>query len=104
MPFFYFCTMAYKSLKDCVKDLENNGMLIRIKDEVDPYLEMSAIHQLVFKHHKKAILFENGFFKLLTTRIILVASWFSVITSVVTTSVIRLSVSWRTFYITFWFR
>ena len=59
MPFFYFCTMAYKSLKDCVKDLENNGMLIRIKDEVDPYLEMSAIHQLVFKHHKKAILFEK---------------------------------------------
>jgi 4-hydroxy-3-polyprenylbenzoate decarboxylase len=51
--------MAYKSLKDCVKDLENNGMLIRIKDEVDPYLEMSAIHQLVFKHHKKAILFEK---------------------------------------------
>jgi len=59
MPFFYFCTMVYKSLKDCVKDLENNGMLIRIKDEVDPYLEMSAIHQLVFKHHKKAILFEK---------------------------------------------
>ena len=59
MPFFYFCTMAYNSLKDCVKDLENNGMLIRIKDEVDPYLEMSAIHQLVFKHHKKAILFEK---------------------------------------------
>jgi len=51
--------MVYKSLKDCVKDLENNGMLIRIKDEVDPYLEMSAIHQLVFKHHKKAILFEK---------------------------------------------
>jgi 4-hydroxy-3-polyprenylbenzoate decarboxylase len=51
--------MAYKCLKDCVTDLENNGMLIRIKEEVDPYLEMSAIHQLVFKHHKKAILFEN---------------------------------------------
>ena len=59
MTFFYFCTMAYKSIKDCVLDLENNGMLIRIKEEVDPNLEMSAIHQLVFKNHKKAILFEN---------------------------------------------
>jgi 4-hydroxy-3-polyprenylbenzoate decarboxylase len=51
--------MAYKSLKDCVLDLEKNGMLIRIKEEVNPYLEMSAIHQLVFKHHHKAVLFEN---------------------------------------------
>lgn len=51
--------MAYKTLTDCVNDLENNGMLIRIKQEVDPYLEMSAIHQLAFKHHKKAILFEK---------------------------------------------
>ena len=51
--------MAYKTLTDCVNDLENNGMLIRIKEEVDPYLEMSAIHQLAFKHHKKAILFEK---------------------------------------------
>ena len=59
MAFLYFCTMAYNSLQDCIFDLEKKGMLIRIKEEVDPYLEMSAIHQLVFKHHKKAILFEN---------------------------------------------
>jgi 4-hydroxy-3-polyprenylbenzoate decarboxylase len=51
--------MAYKSLNDCVLDLEKNGMLIRIKEEVDPYLEMSAIHQLVFKNYRKAVLFEN---------------------------------------------
>ena len=51
--------MAYKSLNDCVLDLEKNGMLFRIKEEVDPYLEMSAIHQLVFKKYKKAVLFEN---------------------------------------------
>ena len=51
--------MAYKTLTDCVTDLEKNGMLIRIKQEVDPYLEMSAIHQLAFKYHKKAILFEK---------------------------------------------
>ena len=51
--------MAYKSINDCVLDLERNGMLIRIKEEVDPNLEMSAIHQIVFKNHKKAVLFEN---------------------------------------------
>jgi len=51
--------MAYKSINDCVLDLEKKGMLIRIKEEVDPNLEMSAIHQLVFKNHKKAVLFEN---------------------------------------------
>ena len=41
--------MAYKSINDCVLDLEKNGMLIRIKEEVDPNLEMSAIHQIVFQ-------------------------------------------------------
>ena len=51
--------MAYKSIKDCVLDLEKSGMLIRIKEEVDPNLEMSAIHQIVFKNHRKAVLFEN---------------------------------------------
>jgi 4-hydroxy-3-polyprenylbenzoate decarboxylase len=51
--------MAYKSINDCVLDLEKNGMLIRIKEEVDPNLEMSAIHQIVFKNHKKAVLFEK---------------------------------------------
>lgn len=51
--------MAYRSLNECIKDLEKNGMLIRIKEEVDPYLEMSAIHQMVFKKYKKAVLFER---------------------------------------------
>ena len=51
--------MAYKSLEACIKDLEKSGQLIRIHEEVDPYLEMSAIHQMVFKNHHKAVLFEN---------------------------------------------
>ena len=51
--------MAYKTLNDCIQDLEKNGMLIRIKEEVDPFLEMSAIHQLAFKDYKKAVLFEK---------------------------------------------
>ncbi|HWV70657.1 MAG TPA: UbiD family decarboxylase [Pseudosphingobacterium sp.] len=51
--------MGYKSLAECVKDLEHNGHLIRIKKEVDPYLEMAAIHLRVYEHQGPAILFEN---------------------------------------------
>jgi 4-hydroxy-3-polyprenylbenzoate decarboxylase len=36
--------MGYKNLAECVADLEKHGHLIRIKEEVDPYLEMAAIH------------------------------------------------------------
>ncbi len=39
--------MSYKSLRDCAKDLEKNGRLLRIKTEVDPDLEMAEIHRRV---------------------------------------------------------
>ncbi len=51
--------MGYKSLKACLDDLEKNGHLIRIKEEVDPDLEMAAIHLRVFEMHGPALLFEN---------------------------------------------
>jgi 4-hydroxy-3-polyprenylbenzoate decarboxylase len=51
--------MAYKSLQACITDLEKNGHLIRIKEEVDPYLQMAAIHLRVFEHEGPAMLFEN---------------------------------------------
>ncbi|MDB5137095.1 MAG: 3-octaprenyl-4-hydroxybenzoate carboxy-lyase [Mucilaginibacter sp.] len=51
--------MGYPSLQACVADLEKHGHLIRIKDEVDPYLQMAAIHLRVFEHKGPAILFEN---------------------------------------------
>jgi len=51
--------MGYKSLAECVKDLEQQGHLIRIKKEVDPYLEMAAIHLRVYEHKGPALLFEN---------------------------------------------
>ncbi len=51
--------MRYKSLADCVKDLERHGQLIRITEEVDPNLEMAAIHWRVFKQGGPALLFEN---------------------------------------------
>ena len=51
--------MVYNSLEDCLIDLEKNGHLIRIKEEVDPYLEMAAIHLKVHEAHGPALLFEN---------------------------------------------
>jgi 4-hydroxy-3-polyprenylbenzoate decarboxylase len=51
--------MGYKSLQACITDLEKHGHLIRIKEEVDPYLEMAAIHLRVFEQQGPALLFEN---------------------------------------------
>ncbi|MBL0146423.1 MAG: UbiD family decarboxylase [Chitinophagaceae bacterium] len=51
--------MAYNSLEECLIDLEKNGQLIRIKEEVDPYLEMAAIHLRVHEAGGPALLFEN---------------------------------------------
>ncbi|MEO5592325.1 MAG: UbiD family decarboxylase, partial [Chitinophagaceae bacterium] len=51
--------MAYSSLEECLLDLEKNGQLARIKEEVDPYLEMAAIHLRVHEASGPALLFEN---------------------------------------------
>jgi len=51
--------MAYKSLAECVHDLEKHDHLIRIKEEVDPFLEMAAIHLRIYENKGPAILFEN---------------------------------------------
>jgi len=51
--------MGYRSLHACINDLEKNGFLIRIKEEVDPYLEMSAIQLRVFQEEGKAVFFEK---------------------------------------------
>ncbi len=51
--------MGYSSLAECVGDLERNGHLIRIKQEVDPYLEMAAIHMRVYDAQGPALLFER---------------------------------------------
>jgi 4-hydroxy-3-polyprenylbenzoate decarboxylase len=50
---------AYKSTEDCLKDLERNGDLIKITEEVDPYLEMASIHLRIHKAGGPAILFEK---------------------------------------------
>jgi 4-hydroxy-3-polyprenylbenzoate decarboxylase len=51
--------MAYSSLEACLLDLEKNGQLVRIKEEVDPHLEMAAIHLRVHEAGGPALLFEN---------------------------------------------
>src|ERR1700722_19765468 len=51
--------MAYQSLEACLLDLERNKQLIRIKEEVDPFLEMAAIHLRVHEAGGPALLFEN---------------------------------------------
>lgn len=51
--------MSYSSLESCLLDLEKNNQLVRIKEEVDPYLEMAAIHLRMYEAKGPAILFEN---------------------------------------------
>lgn len=51
--------MIYNSTIDLINDLEKHGHLIRIKEEVDPNLEMAAIQLRVFEKSGKAVLFEN---------------------------------------------
>lgn len=51
--------MVYHSLEDCINDLEKNGHLVRIKEAVDPDLEMAAIHLKVHEAQGPALLFEN---------------------------------------------
>jgi len=51
--------MAYSNLEACLLDLERNGQLLRIKEEVDPNLEMAAIHLRIHEKKGPAILFEN---------------------------------------------
>jgi len=51
--------MSYRSMRDCVNDLEKHGQLIRIKQEVDPDLEMAEIHRRIYDAEGPAILFEK---------------------------------------------
>ena len=51
--------MAYKSLFQCISDLDNKGQLKRISKESNPDLEMASIHLDEFSKNGKAILFEN---------------------------------------------
>ncbi len=51
--------MPYKSLRQCIDDLERHGHLVRIPDEVDPHLEMAEIQRRVYAAGGPAVLYER---------------------------------------------
>lgn len=51
--------MNYTSLQACILDLEKNGHLVRVKEEVDPCLVMAAVHLRVNEAGGPALLFER---------------------------------------------
>jgi 4-hydroxy-3-polyprenylbenzoate decarboxylase len=51
--------MKLKSTADVVAYLEAHGELLRIQDEVDPYLEMAEIQRRIYREAGPAILFEK---------------------------------------------
>jgi 4-hydroxy-3-polyprenylbenzoate decarboxylase len=51
--------LGYRSLQHCVQDLERHGHLVRIKAEMDPYLEIAEVQRRIYEAKGPAILFEN---------------------------------------------
>ncbi len=51
--------MPYNDLRQFISFLEQKGDLVRIKQEVDPYLEMTEIYERLIKKGGPAVLFEN---------------------------------------------
>lgn len=51
--------MKYRDLRDFIVLLEDQGELIRIKAEIDPYLEMTEISDRTLRAAGPALLFEN---------------------------------------------
>src|SRR3982750_1587632 len=51
--------MAFNSLKQFLDELEKAGELVRIREYVDPKLEITEITDRVSKHNGPALLFEN---------------------------------------------
>jgi 4-hydroxy-3-polyprenylbenzoate decarboxylase len=49
--------MGYRNLRDCVRDLERTRQLVRIEQEVDPYLEAAEIQRRVYRAGGPAVYF-----------------------------------------------
>ncbi|MGQ3684019.1 MAG: UbiD family decarboxylase [Candidatus Loosdrechtia sp.] len=49
----------HKSMLECINDLERAGYLLRIREEVDPFLEMAAIHRQVHREKGPVVYYEN---------------------------------------------
>jgi 4-hydroxy-3-polyprenylbenzoate decarboxylase len=51
--------MKYRSLKECVLDLERHGGLVRVREAVSPHLEIAEIQRRAYAAGAPAMLFEN---------------------------------------------
>ncbi|MBU3759141.1 MAG: UbiD family decarboxylase [Candidatus Omnitrophica bacterium] len=51
--------MSYRSLRECLLDLERRGQLVRIREELDPDQEMAEVHRRVREAGGPAIYFER---------------------------------------------
>jgi 4-hydroxy-3-polyprenylbenzoate decarboxylase len=49
--------MGYRSLQECLADLERTRQLIRIEQEIDPYLEAAEVQRRVYQARGPALLF-----------------------------------------------
>jgi 4-hydroxy-3-polyprenylbenzoate decarboxylase len=53
-------TMGYRNLQECVTDLEQQGILLRVSTPLDPTLEIGALQRRVYKAGGPALLFTNA--------------------------------------------
>jgi len=51
--------MGYRSLRECVEDLQRHGQLVRVDAPVDPNLEIAEIQRRVYQAQGPALLFTN---------------------------------------------
>jgi 4-hydroxy-3-polyprenylbenzoate decarboxylase len=51
--------MGYRSLRESLLDLERHRHLVRVREEVDPHLEMAEIQRRAYLAGAPALLFEN---------------------------------------------
>ena len=51
--------MGYRSLRECVDDLARTGQLIRLDQEIDPFLEAAEIQRRVYQVGGPALLFQR---------------------------------------------
>ena len=51
--------MGYRNLRECIRDLEATGQLIRIEQPIDPHLEAAEVQRRVFAAGGPAIYFAN---------------------------------------------
>ncbi len=49
--------MGYRTLRDCIDDLDRSGQLVRIEEPIDPHLEVAEVQRRVFRCGGPAILF-----------------------------------------------